>query len=539
MKKSFQNIVLVGFMGVGKTTLGKLLATETGLVFLDTDRLIEKKENASVSEIFEKRGEPYFRRIEKEVIKEISQKKGEFIIATGGGALLDPENEKNLKQRGVLICLRASPEEILKRIRKEEMRPLLKSGLRLETIKNLLRQRAKRYRNADATVETDHMTPNEILIEIRERLNLIPKIENVSIPVSLGGGRGYPILIGSGNLNQIGEHLSEKFNNKIAVITNPFVWKFHGAILNKSLVQAGFKPQIIMVPDGERYKNLKWVNFVIKELLKNRHERNTPILAFGGGVIGDLAGFVSGIYLRGTPFIQVPTTLIAQVDSSIGGKTGVNDSLGKNLIGLFHHPRFVWIDTSLLHTLKERDYVSGLAEVVKYGMIADAHFFEYLETNRDKILNHHPQELFHIIRRSCQIKADVVSQDEKETGLRKILNYGHTLGHAIEAVTEFKKYRHGEAIAIGMHFAAQLASRRMKCSRSLIERQKILLESLKLPIKMSGLKVNPLIKSMSLDKKVEDGKIFFILPSKIGEVSIISVKNEMIREEMSNFIRNT
>jgi shikimate kinase/3-dehydroquinate synthase len=537
MKKIFQNIVLVGFMGVGKSTIGELLSKQTCFRFVDIDREIEKRENRSISEIFHRNGESGFRKIEKEVISEISQNKERFVIASGGGVLLDPENERNLKNKGILICLTASPEEIIKRVQKGENRPLLKNKEnRLQAIENLLSRRDAIYRRADLTVRTDHKTPHQIVSEIRDKLDLNAETYQERIPVSLGGGRGYPILLGNGNLYQIGGYLAENFRNRIAVISNSLVWKLHGLVLKRSLIRAGFKPLVILIPDGERYKTLKWANYAIGELLKSRFERSSPILAFGGGVIGDLAGFVSGIFLRGTPLIQVPTTLISQVDSSIGGKTGVNDPLGKNLIGIFHQPKVVWIDTSLLHTLKKRDYISGLGEVIKYGMIADLELFEFLEENREQVLKRELAPVFHMIKRSCEIKADVVSQDEKESGLRKILNYGHTMGHAVEAVTRYKKYRHGEAVGIGMHFAASLGLRVKECSGDLVERQRKLIESFHLPFKIPGLTGSDLIKSMALDKKVTEGRIYFILPSKIGKVVIKPVEKKPIQEEIRKLI---
>ncbi|MHB8481713.1 MAG: 3-dehydroquinate synthase [Nitrospiria bacterium] len=534
MPEGRRNIVLVGFMGVGKSTLGRLLAKQTGYLFVDTDQVIEEKEGLSIAVIFEKNGEPYFRESEKDVIQKMSLEKGPMVIATGGGALLKPENVKILKKNGVLICLKASPEEILKRIKQEKHRPLLKDDNLLVKIKTLLKQRAFAYQSADWIIETDQKTPQEICQQIKEKV-LSPSLTlPESIPVQLEGNRAYPILLGKGNISQLGGYLGQVYHGKVAVITNPLVWKLHGAVLKKSLTKAGFKITVIQIPDGERYKNIRWVDYAMGELLKNKFERSSPILAFGGGVIGDLAGFVSGAFLRGTPFIQVPTTLIAQVDSSIGGKTGVNHPLGKNLIGVFHQPRWVWMDTELLQTLKKRDYISGLAEVIKYGVIIDKKLFEFLETNRNLILQRDPDTVFYLVKKSCEIKAHVVGQDEKESGLRKILNYGHTMGHAIEAVTRYKRYRHGEAISIGMHFAASLALNAGNCSKDLVDRQKNLIESLNLPSSLEKLKRKELLKSMSLDKKVRGGQIYFILPKTIGEVVIKPVDQKLIQRTIDS-----
>ncbi|MBI1821916.1 MAG: 3-dehydroquinate synthase [Nitrospirae bacterium] len=536
MQKFHKNIVLVGFMGVGKSTVGKLLAKQTGYTFLDTDQVIEEKEGFSISEIFERKGENYFREIEKEVIRHISQRDDSLIVATGGGALLKPENLKNLKKIGCLICLRASAEEILKRVKNEKHRPLLRGDNPLGEIKALMRERELTYQAAEWVIETDQKTPQEIYKNIKEKILKHSSNCPLSVQVQLGGERTYPILLGRGTVFQLGEYLGRQHKGKVAVMTNPLVWKLHGAALRKSLVGAGFKILVIQIPDGERYKNIRWVNYAIGELLKNKFERGSPILAFGGGVIGDLAGFVSGTFLRGTPFVQVPTTLIAQVDSSIGGKTGVNHPLGKNLIGIFHQPGFVWMDTEFLQTLKKRDYTSGLAEVIKYGVIDDEKLFEFLEKSRDLILQKDPETVFHLVKRSCEIKAHVVSQDEKESGLRKILNYGHTMGHAIEAVTRYKTYRHGEAIAIGMHFAASVALNGGDCSKDLVERQKNLIESLNLPALLPKLKRKEILKSMAFDKKVKAGQIYFILPKTIGEVVIKPVDAKLIEKTMITLI---
>ncbi|MBI3604775.1 MAG: 3-dehydroquinate synthase [Nitrospirae bacterium] len=531
MKKNDQQIVLVGFMGVGKSTIGRLLSRETGFPFIDTDQKIVEKEQKTIPEIFHEKGEPYFRMIERELIKKITEREAAQVIATGGGALLDPENVRNLKRRGILICLKASAEEILKRVKNGRNRPLLQSDNLSETIPNLMKQREESYETADMVIQTDHKKPHQIYDEIKNRLSVLPSVDQFSISVELGREKSYPIHLGTGSLRQIGGHLAGPTRDKIAIITNPLVWKLHGAALKQSLVQSGFNPLVIQIPDGERYKTLSSANTVYGELLKNKFERSSPILAFGGGVIGDLAGFVSGTFLRGTPFIQVPTTLIAQVDSSIGGKTGVNHPLGKNLIGVFHQPKFVWIDTELLQTLKKRDYISGLGEVVKYGVIADARLFEFLEQNKERILAREPEALFHLVKRSCEIKAGVVSQDEKESGIRKTLNYGHTMGHALESATHYQKYRHGEAIGIGMHFAALLGVKTQDCSEALVKRQEALIESLQLPAALPGsLRGSDLLNSMSLDKKVQEGKIYFILPQKIGEVTIRQVDKALIRE---------
>jgi 3-dehydroquinate synthase len=259
---------------------------------------------------------------------------------------------------------------------------------------------------------------------------------------------------------------------------------------------------------------------VYDELVRRRFERGDMLVALGGGVIGDLAGFVAATYLRGVRYVHVPTTVVAQVDSSIGGKTGVDHPKGKNLIGAFHHPVMVYADVATLRTLPRRELVAGLAEVVKYGVIADHSFFSYLEEQAGSILGGVPDVLVEVVRRSAAVKADVVRQDERETGLRRILNYGHTAGHVVETLTGYSAIRHGEAVAIGMDFAARLAARLDVCGDSLVRRQHTLLERFGLPTRLPAITPSRAIQTMRLDKKVREGRVHFVLPREIGRVTV-------------------
>jgi 3-dehydroquinate synthase len=280
---------------------------------------------------------------------------------------------------------------------------------------------------------------------------VVKDIKMIKVDVNLGE-KSYPIFIGTDILGKVGEFLNNyELSRKIAVISNPVVWKLYGAGVIKSLKSSGFSPVKIIIPDGEKYKNLKTVEKIYTEMLKAGIDRKGSVVALGGGVIGDIAGFVSATYMRGIKFVQVPTTLLAQVDASIGGKTGVDHKLGKNLIGAFHQPLFVLSDVSLLKTLPEREYRAGLAEVIKYGVIKDAQLFEFMEKEKERVLARDHEALFYIVKRCSEIKAEIVEKDEREeTGLRSILNFGHTVGHAIEAATGYRKFLHGEAVAMGM-----------------------------------------------------------------------------------------
>ncbi|MCX8030393.1 MAG: 3-dehydroquinate synthase [Thermodesulfovibrionales bacterium] len=349
----------------------------------------------------------------------------------------------------------------------------------------------------------------------------------VKVKVELGN-RSYDILINTGILSKIGEFLlSFNFSSKVVVISNPTVFGIYGDIIMKSLKQAEFDASYILIPDGEEYKDYFWCYHIITQLLQKGLDRKSCLIALGGGVIGDITGFVASIYMRGISHIQVPTTLLAQVDSSVGGKTGVNHYLGKNMIGTFYQPRMVVIDISTLKSLSKREFFSGLSEVIKYGVIWDLHLFEYLEKNLEKISDLSDSYLFNIIKRSCEIKADIVSKDERESGLRAILNFGHTIGHAIETETEYKRFLHGEAVSIGMCLEAEISQRLGLLDIDASKRIKSLIASSTLPFQLpDGVSFSKLKLHIKIDKKKEADKIKFILPIEIGKVMIKEVKLE-------------
>ncbi len=350
------------------------------------------------------------------------------------------------------------------------------------------------------------------------------------------GERSYYVAIDSGILADIGERLKEfNFSPKVAVISNPTVFNLYGDVVINSLKNAGFEPLHVIIPDGEEYKNYDQTYQILTELLKNKLDRKSSLIALGGGVIGDITGFVASIYMRGIDFIQVPTTLLSQVDSSVGGKTGVNHELGKNMIGTFYQPRLVWIDIDTLKTLPKREILCGIAEIIKYGIIWDEELFNFMENKRDDILNLNMDALKFIIRRSCEIKAEVVSKDERESGLRAVLNYGHTIGHAIETETGYSEFLHGEAVAIGMHLEAVLSELLGLIDNTQVMRIKNIIDSYVLPSELPlDLNADKLVSLMRLDKKVEAGEMKFILPEKIGKVKIQKGINiEDIKKVMS------
>ena len=352
------------------------------------------------------------------------------------------------------------------------------------------------------------------------------------VTVSLGT-RSYSILVGPKLLSQLGRRCAElKLGRRCAIISDTNVAKHYAAAAEKSLRAAGFDPVRVIVPAGETAKSLGTVQSCYNRLAAHRLERKSFVVALGGGVVGDLAGFVAATYLRGIPFVQVPTTLLAQVDSSVGGKVGVNLPAGKNLVGAFYQPRLVLCDLNVLATLPPREYRAGLAEVIKYGIIYDSALFARLERDLNKLLRLDAKTLADVVARCCEIKADVVSQDETESGLRAILNFGHTIGHGLEAISRYGKYLHGEAISIGQVAAAELSAALAGLPQVEVERISDLFRRAKLPtsVELNRRQMKQLFGAMRLDKKVSDGEIKFVLARRIGEVAWGQrVPDELIR----------
>ncbi len=338
------------------------------------------------------------------------------------------------------------------------------------------------------------------------------------------GDRSYPIGIGAGTLSQVGEQLNLlKFAKKVALVTNPLVGNHYGQIVVDALRRSGREVSVIQVPDGEAFKNHETLQLIYDTLIERGFDRYCGLVALGGGVIGDLTGYAAATFLRGIPFVQVPTSLLAQVDSSVGGKTGINHPLGKNLIGAFYQPRYVHIDVSVLESLPEREFAAGMAEVVKYGVIEDADFFKWLEENVESLLQQDPDALIHAVMMSCQIKANVVENDEKEQGLRAILNYGHTFGHAVETLAGYGVIKHGEAVAIGMLIAAEIAREKQLCAEKDVDRLRNLLLRLQLPVMPPDFTASEYLAVMQRDKKVKEGRLRMALNRGIGSADLYMI----------------
>lgn len=333
------------------------------------------------------------------------------------------------------------------------------------------------------------------------------------------GDRSYPIHVGAGLLERAGELLRQAgVRGKVAVVTNPTVAQLYLDAIHEALANAEFEVTPILVPDGEEHKNLKSLVSIYDRLISERFERKSCLLALGGGVVGDVAGFAAATYLRGVSYVQVPTTLLAQVDSSVGGKTGINHESGKNLIGAFYQPKLVLIDVAVLRTLPHRELVAGLAEIIKYGIIQDPALFQLLEQRMEKLLGSDFELLSQVIGVSCAIKARVVEADEREEDYRAVLNFGHTIGHALETVTGYRQVLHGEAVAVGMVKAVALSVRQGFCDTASFNRVVALVRKAGLPVEIpSGVLPQTLIQAMEVDKKVAGGKIKFIMCEGIGK----------------------
>lgn len=360
-------------------------------------------------------------------------------------------------------------------------------------------------------------------------------METTTLSVELGADK-YPIHVGQGILGEIGEKLAPHVNSKRAlIVSDAFVTTRYLPVVQESLTTAGFDVGAVEVPVGEKSKSIAQFVRVQDSLVAHQLDRGSTLIALGGGVIGDLAGFSAAVYMRGIAYVQIPTTLQAQVDASVGGKTAINHPKSKNLIGAFHQPKLVLIDVDTLKSLPQRDIRAGLIEVIKMGVIRDEPLFAMVEENLAAILNANASTLIEMIARACANKADIVAQDEKENGLRMVLNYGHTFGHALEAVTDYKRYRHGEAVAIGMTCAAQLAVNLGMFSETDFRRQRALLKEVNLPTRFpSDVSPEALHNAMYLDKKTLGGTLRLILPTRIGEVVIRNdVDKQKVREAIS------
>ena len=521
MHRLTRNIYFTGFMGAGKSRVGEATAKSLGWRFVDTDRFVEERAGKTIPEIFAQDGEAEFRRMEREAIEELSTR-SYHVIALGGGALTQPTVAETIKRTGILVRLNASVDVLSERIGRKDNRPLM-AGLdderRKAKIRKMLAEREKFYALADFAVESsEELTVDDLVAKIRA---IAAPWEYKRLEVSTPSAR-YPIFVGSNFLDLTGAVLAGLGLDRhdVVAVTDDNLAKAQAHNLRKLGAALG-KAELFRFQPGEQRKTLASLDELYTFLLRRGYTRKTVLVQFSGGVVGDMAGFCAATYQRGIPFVQVPTTLLAMVDSSVGGKVAVNHPLGKNMIGAFYQPRAVLINLEVLHTLPPQEYLAGLAEVVKYGVIRDEEFFAFLEGHVREILNHDDAILARIVERCCAIKAEVVGLDEKEQGLRAILNYGHTFGHAIEKLTGYSTYSHGIAVALGMRAAARLATSLGLWDEACEKRQNALLDAFGFPSRVR-VDVGAAWEAMSVDKKAENGKCVFVLPERIGSVRKVS-----------------
>lgn len=505
-----KNIVLTGFMGTGKTTVGKLLAEQLNREFIDTDKLIQEREGLTIPEIFSKHGEAAFRKMEADVAEELSQRQG-LVISTGGRLMLDPANVRTLTRDGRVFCLIATPQEILSRIEKDtdHKRPLLEVPNPGEQIVELLKDRQKGYHRFQKIYTTDKQ-PEDVTGDLLDIFQADPKRFSIDHPA-----QPYEYVVGSGILPFIRQLAG--VTGSIAVITDTSVKELYAQ-------SCGDVDHVITIPVGNQQKTLATVQDIYNELIQIGFDREGTIVALGGSVVGDIAGFVAATYMRGVDFIQCPTSLLAMADTSIGGKTSIDLPIGKNLIGAFKQPSMVIADVATLQTLPPEEFTSGMAEVIKHGLIADSDLLDQVKNGHW----HHEAgtlytslfEVQALVAQSIQVKIAIVQEDPFDSGRRFSLNLGHTFAHAIEQVSEYS-IRHGEAVAMGMVAATNLSVRLGRCSSDLQETVESILKMVGLPTRIPGLSTDLLLKAMENDKKKIGDIIRFVIPSSVGHALIV------------------
>ena len=566
-------IFLIGMMGAGKSTVGPKLAARLGRSFIDTDQEVERRAGRTVAEIFRLEGEARFRALEREAIEAASGTSA--VVALGGGAIVQPGALERCRAVGVLVHLDVPVERLLQRIGDGESRPLLagvEPGERAARLAELVDARRPYYAGAqhriDATGEPEDVV-DAILAHlagsaddaggnrtdaecrpgaagrgrssgmgIRKTASRARTVRAgrsradgeavASVPVALAE-RSYAIELGHDWLETIGARVGSLLGTeRVAVVSVAPVARRYAPPLVRGLAKAGVQAGRIVVPDGDASKNLRELGRLYERFLDQGLDRHAAVVALGGGVVGDLAGFAAATFLRGIPFVQVPTTVLSMVDASIGGKTGVNLARGKNLVGAFHQPRGVFIDTATLSSLPRRERAAGVAELVKAAAIWDAELFEWLERHVEAFLDLEPGILLHGLERACAIKAEVVARDEREGGLRRLLNFGHTLGHAIEKHARYRGILHGEAVSIGMVFAAERSEALGFSPAGTAERLASLLGRAGLPTLPPDRPRKTYLAAIGVDKKRQGAGIHFVVLEGIGRAGTVSLRPDEI-----------
>ena len=561
-------IVLTGFSGAGKTAVASIVSGTLGWEIADTDDMVQRAAGKSILEIFRDGGQELFRDLEKEAIRTACARE-RVVVSTGGGAVLRAENRRSIADGGFVVCLEARPETIFRRLSSGGRaldRPLLASGDPLSRIRMLKEARQHLYALCDWTIHTDVLTPKQVAAEVARAykdisasvstdpdrlgaltdrdaetppgtLHTVP--EGAAAMVRTASGE-YPVLAGWGMLSGLGKRLREAgIARQVYVISDEAVFHHYGDEVESALRSAEVPFDAYTVPPGEASKSLGTASEIYDWLVERRAERGHTIVALGGGMVTDLAGYVAATFARGIPLVHVPTSVLGMVDAAIGGKVGVNHPIAKNVIGAFYQPRLVLADVAALRTLPPREYFSGWAEVIKHAMIADGDLLSFLEEESGQIQKLESGPTTEAIRQSIAIKARVVSADEREeTGERTTLNYGHTLAHAIESATGYGRFLHGEAVAIGMTAAARISERLGLLPPDAVERQQRLLEAYRLPLKAEGIDRDRVEAAMAQDKKVRGGNVQWVLLEGIGQpVLREDVPKDVVEEALREVLR--
>ena len=542
------NIYLTGFSGSGKTTVGRHVAAMTGWTYRDTDDEIVAETGRDIEDIFRTDGEAAFRKVERSVLESVSQGERQ-VVSTGGGIVVDERNRRTMEETGIIVCLEARADTIYRRLSgpdethdEQVVRPLLQDTDPLRRIISLKSERQPLYALAHWTVHTDELSVSEAATEVVRARDICSNKgasdsyidADLAATVRTSSG-DYPVLVGWGLSDTVGERVKTLIDPDAAyVITDNLVHR-HARTVQMSMEAAGIPSHIFVMESGERHKSLDTLSHIYRWLAERKAERRHLIVAVGGGVVGDVAGYAAATYLRGMPVVQAPTTLVAMMDAAVGGKTAVDLPQGKNLVGAFKQPEFVLADVEALSTLPERALVSGWAEAIKHALILDEPLLRVFEENVDSIRSLEPETASDALRRSVAIKADVVSRDERETlGIRALLNYGHTTAHALEAVTGYERYLHGEAVSIGMMAAATISNLMGMLSDDDVARQRSALEAYGLPLKYNGVDSAAIKDAMSMDKKTVGGRIRWVLLDGIGNaVTRSDVPPEFVDQALS------
>jgi shikimate kinase / 3-dehydroquinate synthase len=507
MLKANPKIFIYGPPGSGKSGSGLQLARALDLPFIDLDAKIEARCGLTIPEIFQQEGEAGFRQREKQTLGQVLENE-QGVIALGGGTLLDLENRQTVEEAGAVVCLSASLPQLLARLQDEAaLRPLLVGDLAFR-LPELMTKRAEHYGSFPLKIDTDGCNPEEIAWDAQVRLGFF----------RVGGmGKGYAVRVQPGGMDYLGALLQQLgLQGRVVVVSDANVAGDYGGRVIESLGTAGYPARLVTFPAGEAHKTMQTVAAFWEAFLDAGIDRSSAVIALGGGVTGDLAGFAAATYMRGIAWVAVPTSLLAMIDASLGGKTGADLPQGKNLVGAFHPPRLVLADPEALSTLPDAELHSGMAEVVKAGIIGDAALFTQCAMGWEAS----QEDIEVLLKRAMAVKIRLVQADPYETGARAALNLGHTFGHALEAVSHYQ-LRHGEAVAIGMVAAARLAESLGVAQTDLTEEIACALQGLGLPIEVpSGLDWDLIQAVMRVDKKRSSGNLRFVLPVRIGEVRL-------------------